>query len=209
MVRLVSYSLIFNYWGSTAVVLLVFFHFRISTICLINNCFGNISKYTTMTFIFKMVKQMFLHTWFILCIFPIVAFGFPHILFTTTPTCEKIDQTVIITVDPMVYLKTFTWCSGRKCVSFFSIQANVTPWFTTILKFRFNRVTTYFPSTSEWHSRPWSKNSFGFLVYIKHVKFPMYYRGQFFKQWMVEDGTFFLFNNCFKLTPFNKLFLHV
>ena len=44
----------------------VFSPFSIRTICLIYNCYGNISKKTTMTFAFKMLKQMFLHTCFIL-----------------------------------------------------------------------------------------------------------------------------------------------
>ena len=36
--------------------------------------YGNISKKTTMTYAFKMLKQMFSHTCFIPCIFPIIAF---------------------------------------------------------------------------------------------------------------------------------------
>ena len=87
----------------------IFSPFKILTICLICKCYGNISKKTTMTFAFKMLKQMFLHACFIPCIFPIIAFvivpsksefisGFPYILLTTTLTCEEIDQTVIIPV---------------------------------------------------------------------------------------------------------------
>ena len=78
---------------------------------------------------FKMFKEKFLHTCFIRCFFPIIAFviipskselisGFPYILRTTTPTCEKTDQTVIITADFMFYLETFTCCSARNGVSF-------------------------------------------------------------------------------------------
>ena len=37
---------------------------------------------------------------------------FPFILLTTTLTCEKVDQTVIITVEFMVYLETFA-CLGK------------------------------------------------------------------------------------------------
>ena len=110
----------------------IFFPFRILTICLIYNCYGNISKKTTMTFAFKMLKQMFLLVCFIPCIFPIIAFvivssksefisGFPYILLTTTLTCEETDQTVIITVKFMVYLETFACCSARKCISFLNI----------------------------------------------------------------------------------------
>ena len=91
-----------------------------------------------MTFAFKMLKQMFLHTCFIPCIFPITAFvtvpskseflsGFPYILLTTTLTCEKINKTVAIRVDLMVYLETFACGSARKCVSFLNVQANFTP----------------------------------------------------------------------------------
>ena len=112
--------------------LVIFSPFRILTICLIYRYYGNISEKTTMTFAFKMLKQMFLRTCFIPCIFPTIAFvivpsksefisGFPYILLTTTLTCEKIDQTVIIAVEFMVYLETFTCCSARKCVSFLSI----------------------------------------------------------------------------------------
>ena len=110
----------------------IFSPFRILTICLIYKCYGNISKKTTMTFAFKMLKQMFLRACFIPCIFPIIAFvivpsksefisGFPYILLTTTLTCEEIDQTVIIAVKFMVYLETFACCSARKCVSFLNI----------------------------------------------------------------------------------------
>ena len=105
---------------------------RILTICLIYKCYGNISQKTTMTFAFKMLKQMFLCACFIPCIFPIIAFvivpsksefisGFPYILLTATLICEEIDQTVIITVKFMVYLKTFACCSAGKCVSFLNI----------------------------------------------------------------------------------------
>ena len=52
----------------------IFSPFRILTICLIYKCYGNISKKTTMILAFKMFKQMFLHTCFIPCIFPIIAF---------------------------------------------------------------------------------------------------------------------------------------
>ena len=52
----------------------IFSPFRILTICLIYKCYGNISKKTTMTFAFKMLKQMFLRACFIPCIFPIIAF---------------------------------------------------------------------------------------------------------------------------------------
>ena len=107
----------------------IFSPFRILTICLIYKCYGNISKKTTMILSFKMFKQMFLHTCFIPCIFPIIAFvivpsksefisGFSYILLTTTLTCKKIDQTIIITVEFMVYLETFTCCSALKSVSF-------------------------------------------------------------------------------------------
>ena len=93
----------------------IFSPFRIFTICLICKCYENISRKTTMTFAFKMLKQMFLHTCFIPCIFPIIAFvivpsksefisGFTNILLTTTLTCEKINEIVIITVEFMVYL---------------------------------------------------------------------------------------------------------
>ena len=44
----------------------VFSRFRILTICLIFNYYGNISKKTTMTFAFKILKQIPLHTCFIL-----------------------------------------------------------------------------------------------------------------------------------------------
>ena len=47
----------------------IFSPFRILTICLIFKCYGNISKKTTMTFVFKMLKQIFLRTCFISCIF--------------------------------------------------------------------------------------------------------------------------------------------
>ena len=107
----------------------IFSPFRILIICLIKKCYGNISKKTTMTFTFKMLKQMFLHTCFILCIFTIIAFvivpsnskfisGFPYILLITTLIFKKINQTVIITVEFMVYLETSTCCSARKSVSF-------------------------------------------------------------------------------------------
>ena len=110
----------------------IFSPFRFLTICLIYKCYGNISKKTTMTFAFKMLKQMFLHTCFIPCIFPVIAFvivpsksqfisGFPYVLLTITLTCEKINQAVIITVEFMVYLETFACCSARKCVSFLNI----------------------------------------------------------------------------------------
>ena len=110
----------------------IFSLFRILTICLIYKYYGNISKKTTMTFTFKMLKQVFLHTCFIPCIFLIMAFlivpcklefiiGFLHILFTTRLTCEKINKTVIITVEFMVYLENFACCSARKCVSFSNI----------------------------------------------------------------------------------------
>ena len=101
--------------------------FRILTICLNYECYGNISQKTNMTSTF-----MFLCTCFTPCIFPIIAFvivpsklefisGFPDILLTTTRTCEKIDQTVIITVEFGVYLETFACCSARKCASFLNI----------------------------------------------------------------------------------------
>ena len=45
----------------------IFSPFRILIICLIKKCCGNISKKTTMTFTFKMLKQMFLHTCFCNC----------------------------------------------------------------------------------------------------------------------------------------------
>ena len=48
----------------------IFSPFRILTICLIYKCYRNISKKTTMTFVFKMLKQIFLHACFIPCIFP-------------------------------------------------------------------------------------------------------------------------------------------
>ena len=65
-----------------------------------------------------MLKQMFLHTCFVTYIFPIIAFAivpsksefinrFPYMLLTTTLSCEKINQTVIITVEFMVCLETF------------------------------------------------------------------------------------------------------
>ena len=110
----------------------IFSPFRILTICLIYTCYGNISKKTTMTFAFKLTKQMFLRACFIPCIFPIIAFvitssksefisDFPYILFTTTLIWEEINQTVIIAVEFMVYLETFACCSARKCVSFLNI----------------------------------------------------------------------------------------
>ena len=85
-----------------------------------------------MTFAFKMLKQMFLHTFFIQCIFRVIAFvtvpsksefisGFPYIMLTTALTCEKMNQAVIITVEFMVYLETFACCSSRKCVSFLNV----------------------------------------------------------------------------------------
>ena len=88
----------------------IFSPFRILTIYLIYKCYGNIWKKTTMTFAFKILKQMFLHAYIILCIFPIITFvivpsklefisGFPYILLTITLTCEEVDQTVIITVN--------------------------------------------------------------------------------------------------------------
>ena len=111
--------------------LVIFPPFSILNVCLIYKSYRNISKKTIMTFAFKMLKQMFLRTCFIPCIFPIIAFaapsksefisGFPYILVTTTLTCEKIDQTVIIAVEFMVYLESFACCSARKCVSFLSI----------------------------------------------------------------------------------------
>ena len=52
----------------------IFSPFRILTICRIYKCYGNISKKTTMTFAFKMLKQMFLRACFIPCIFPIIVF---------------------------------------------------------------------------------------------------------------------------------------
>ena len=75
---------------------------------------------------------MFLRTCFISSIFPIIAFvivpsksefisGFPDIVLTTTCTCEKIDQTVVIAVEFVVYPETFACCSDRKCVSFLNI----------------------------------------------------------------------------------------
>ena len=111
----------------------VFFSpFSILNVCLIYKSYRNISKKTTMTFAFKMLKQMFLRTCFIPCIFPIIAFvivpsksefisGFPYILLTTILTREKIDQTVIIAFEFMVYLETFACCSSPKCVSFLKI----------------------------------------------------------------------------------------
>ena len=62
-----------------------------------------------MAFTFKMVKKMFLHTYFIPFIFPVITFtivssktefisGFPYKLVTTALTSLKIDQTVIITI---------------------------------------------------------------------------------------------------------------
>ena len=106
----------------------IFSSFRILT----HKCYGNISKKTTMTFAFKMLKQVLLHTCFIPCIFPIIDFvivpsesefisGFPYILFTTTLTFEKINKTVIIIVEFMVYLETFACCSAHKCVSFLNV----------------------------------------------------------------------------------------
>ena len=105
---------------------------KILTICLIYKCYGKISKKTTPTFAFKMLKQKYLHTCFITCIFPIIAFvtvssksecisGFPYILLATTLTCEEISQTVTITVECMIYLETFACCSARKCGSFLNI----------------------------------------------------------------------------------------
>ena len=111
----------------------VFFSpFSILNVCLIYKSYRNISKKTTMTFAFKMLKQMFLRTCFIPCIFPIIAFvivpsksefisGFPYILLTATLACEEIDQTVIIAVTLMVYLEIFAFCSAGKCVSFLNI----------------------------------------------------------------------------------------
>ena len=110
----------------------IFSPFRILTICLIFKCYGNIFKKTTMTFAFKKLKQMLLRTCFIPCIFHTIAFvivpsksefisGFPYVLLTITLTYEKIDQTVIIAVEFMVYLETFTCCSAGKCVSFLNI----------------------------------------------------------------------------------------
>ena len=110
----------------------IFSPFRILTICLNYKCYENISKKTTMTFPFKMLKQMFLRGCFIPCIFPIFPFvivpsksefvsGFSHILLTTTLSCEEIDQTVIIAVKFKVDLETFAFCSARKCVSFVNI----------------------------------------------------------------------------------------
>ena len=37
-----------------------------------------------------------------------------ELLLTTTLTCEKINQTVIITVKLIVYFETFACCSTRK-----------------------------------------------------------------------------------------------
>ena len=115
----------------------IFSPFRVLIICFIYKCYGNISKKTTMTFAFKMLKQVFLHTCFIPCIFPIIAsvivpsksefISFSCILLTTTFTCEKINKTIIITVEFMVYLETFTCCSAHKCVSFLNVEANFTP----------------------------------------------------------------------------------
>ena len=105
--------------------------FRIHIICLICKCYGNISNKTTIKMLkmltFKMIKQMLLHTCFILSIFPIITFVIVPsktefiILLTTTLTCEKKNQRVIMTVEFMVYLKTFACCSARKCISFFNI----------------------------------------------------------------------------------------
>ena len=110
----------------------IFSPFGILTICLIYKRCENISKKTTMPFAFKMLKQKFLHTCFIVCIFSMIAFvifpsksefisGIPFILLTTTLRCEKINQTAIIKVEFMVYLETFACCSARRCVSFFNI----------------------------------------------------------------------------------------
>ena len=82
-----------------------FFPFRILNICLIYRCYGNVSKKTTITFNYKMLKQMFLPKCFIPCIYPIIAFvifpsktefisDFLYILLTVTLSCEKINQTV-------------------------------------------------------------------------------------------------------------------
>ena len=68
-----------------------------------------------MTFAFKILKQMLLHN--ASCFF-LIAFvyvpsksefisGFPHVVLTTTLTCEKVNQTVAIAVNFMVYLETF------------------------------------------------------------------------------------------------------
>ena len=105
----------------------IFCLFRTFIICLSYKCYGNISKKASMTFISKCSS---LTSCFILWIFPIIdsvivspemkfISGFSYILFSTTLTCEKINQTLIITVE--IYLKTFACCSARKCVSFFNI----------------------------------------------------------------------------------------
>ena len=107
----------------------IFCLFRTFTICLSYKCYGNISKKATMTFISKCSS---LTSCFILWIFPIIdsvivssemkfISGFSYILFSTTLTCEKINQTLIITVELLIYLKTFACCSAHKCVSFFNI----------------------------------------------------------------------------------------
>ena len=78
----------------------IFSLFRIHAICLIYECYWNISKKTNMTLNFKMFEQTFLHKWLILFIFPIIAFvivpsrtefisGFLYILLTTTLTCKE------------------------------------------------------------------------------------------------------------------------
>lgn len=79
-----------------------------------------------------MLKQMSLLACFISCIFPAIIFGvapfktefisgFTYILFTTALAGKNIDQTVISTVNCMIYLKTFACFSFSKCVSFFDI----------------------------------------------------------------------------------------
>ena len=94
----------------------IFCPFGILAICLTYKWHGNISKKTTVTFAFKMLKQMFLHVCFISCIFPVISLviiasktkfscGFPYILLTTTRTCKEMNQTVIITISSWFILQ--------------------------------------------------------------------------------------------------------
>ena len=117
-----------------------------------------------MTFTFKMLKQMFLHTCcFIPCICPIIAFvinpsksefisGFPYILLTTSLTREKINQTVtiswfILNLSPVVVppdLSVLEHLSKLHTLIYQFFRTNLC--FRGV-EFRFYKVTTYLPST--------------------------------------------------------------
>ena len=144
---------------------------KIGRVGLVNKCYWEVINKATFFTITKMFVQMFLHAWYVIHLFtsvrsliisPIVKSvdSLTYILFSTFLTCKKINQAFPQAVKSMIsFISFFCNRTGEtyKTVRLINICTNLAMsftikrpnWLFNWIEFSSNRVTNYFPRTSE------------------------------------------------------------